>query len=54
MNERRGQQADALAKWADEVDADDLIEAGGSAVGTSLAMVGRRDPSSDIEVSSEH
>ena len=40
MKERRGQQADALAKWADEVDADDLIEVGDSAVGTS--MVGRR------------
>jgi hypothetical protein len=52
MKERRGQQADALAKWADEVDADDLIEVGASAVGTS--MVGRRDASSDTEVSCEH
>ena len=54
MNEGRARQADALAKWADEVDAGDLIEASADDQDSSLARLGRGEASTAPEVSGEH
>ena len=53
MNERRARQADALAKWADEVDVDDLIEASANDDDSSLATLGRSEASTAPEASNE-
>lgn len=49
MTARRAGQADALAKWADEVDADDLIEASADDHDSSLARLGRSEASTAPE-----
>ena len=54
MNEGRARQADALAKWADKVDADDLIEASADDHDSSLARLGCDQASTAPEVSGEH
>ena len=54
MNEGRERQADALAKWADEVEADDVIESSADAHDSSLARLGGGEASSVPEVSGEH
>ena len=54
MNEGRARQADAIVKWADEVDADDLIEASADGHDSSLARLGGGEASTAPEVSGEH
>ena len=54
MLEGRERQAGVLAKWADEVDADDLIEASADGHDSSLARLGRGEASTAPEVSGEH
>ncbi len=50
MNEGRARQAGALAKWADEVDAEDLIESSADAHDSSLARLGGGEASTAPEV----
>ena len=43
MTTTRAQRADALARWADEVDANDLVEAKTAALRTIAQLVEQRD-----------
>lgn len=43
MTTTRAQRADALERWADTVDADDLVEAKTAALRTIAELVERRD-----------
>ena len=43
MTTTRAQRADALERWADNVDADDLVEAKTAALRTIAELVERRD-----------
>ena len=43
MTTTRGQRADALERWADDVDADDLLEAKTAALRTIAELVEQRD-----------
>jgi hypothetical protein len=43
MTTTRAQRADALERWADEVDADELVEANTAALRTIAELVEQRD-----------